>query len=532
MSETILGIDIGSDTLKVVQVQRSLRAVEISGYASAHLPADSDSSQVARTLKDLVSEHNLESDRYVLSVGTQEAFLRRLSFPFASQRKIAEVIKFELEAGLPLGIEKVMIDFVKTETLPDGSQGVLAAALPKQVLDALLPALGEVGIEVEVVDLDGSGLSVIAGEISQYLPERALILDIGHSKTNLLYRQQGQTVYLRALLFGCSRLARAVAGVLKLPVEEGLKLVLSLGLDGPIRTTEDERAREVILREIGLLAREIEVSVLATKHQEHQSGPELLVLSGGGSLIGGLAPELQKSLDLQVICLADLEDVGLLNHFRDRPSVLAQCAIATGLSLRHSRRAPGFNFQAEEYRSRGPLDRLRQHWRYAIVAISLVVLSWLGSVWMDIYTKKQHLAQLDKSIEAVFRRAVPEVKGSMSSSQYASVLKSRIDDLSQSVALFGTESKQHLTVELLRSISQAVPANLDVTINMLTADGQRVRVNGKADAFDTVDNLKNRLITSGSFASVTISGAKAAADGEGVQFSLELLRGTESGENS
>ena len=86
MAETILGIDVGRSTLKVVQVSRSLRTVQLTGYASASLPADPDPAAVAQTLKDLLSEHGLESDHYVLAVGTKEAFLRRLSFPFTAER--------------------------------------------------------------------------------------------------------------------------------------------------------------------------------------------------------------------------------------------------------------------------------------------------------------------------------------------------------------------------------------------------------------------------------------------------------------
>ena len=70
MAETILGIDVGSSTLKVDQVNRSFRAVQLLGYASATLPPHADPAEVAQTLKDLLEEHSLESDHYVVAVGT------------------------------------------------------------------------------------------------------------------------------------------------------------------------------------------------------------------------------------------------------------------------------------------------------------------------------------------------------------------------------------------------------------------------------------------------------------------------------
>jgi len=79
-------------------------------------------------------------------------------------------------------------------------------------------------------------------------------------------------------------------------------------------------------------------------------------------------------------------------------------------------------------------------------------------------------------------------------------------------------------VELLRTVSEAVPKNLDIMVTLLTMEGPQVRLSGKADAFNTVDNLKNVLEGSQHFAKVTITDAKAAADGKGVQFSMELQR--------
>ena len=81
----------------MVQVTRGFRASQITGYGSVSLPTAADPLQVATTLVDLISEQNLESDRYLVALSTNATFLRRLSFPFSAERKIAQVIEFELE---------------------------------------------------------------------------------------------------------------------------------------------------------------------------------------------------------------------------------------------------------------------------------------------------------------------------------------------------------------------------------------------------------------------------------------------------
>jgi len=532
MPEKILGIDIGGSGIKVVQVTRDFRTSQVSGYARARLPADADPSQVASTLADLIAEENLESDRYRVALGTHEAFLRRLRFPFSNQRKISQVIQFEMEPDLPLALAKVQVDFVITEARQAGSQGVLAAALPRIVLDPLLAALKEVNIEPEVVDLDGSGLTFIARELKAHLPERAVILDIGHHRTNLLYQHRGVDTYLRSLMTGCGYFSKKIAEVLGMSVDEGMERLFTIGIDQEATSPEHLAIREAMMDEIESLAREIEFSLTAAQVQERELWPELVILSGGGSLIEGLAAALEKALGVDVRCLSDLEELDLLGQFGDQFTAAPLFSVAASLALKGTSRRAGFNFQAEEVGSQNPLVKWRQQLSYALVACALVAFAWLGSVGVDIYTKKRRLTNLNQSVEAVFRRTLPEFKGSVQSSQYASIVTTKIKELGQSVALFGEEGGYHSAVELLRVISKAIPADLNVTISLLTVDNQRVRLSGQADGFNTVDGVKNRLTALDNFDKVTITGAKAAKDGEGVQFGLELNRPQLTGEGS
>jgi general secretion pathway protein L len=255
-------------------------------------------------------------------------------------------------------------------------------------------------------------------------------------------------------------------------------------------------------------------------------------LSGGGSLIEGLAGALERALGVDVRCLSDLEELDFLGQFGDQITAAPVYSVAAGLALKGPSRRAGFNFQAEEVSSQNPLIKWRHQLSYALVACALVAFVWLGSVGVDIYTKKRRLASLDQSVEEVFRRTVPAFKGSVQSSQYASIVKTKINDLGQSVALFGEEGGYHSAVEVLRVISTAIPADLNVTISLLTIDNQRVRLSGQADAFNTVDSVKNRLTALDNFDGVTITGAKAAKDGKGVQFGLELDRHQLTGEES
>ena len=523
MAEKILGIDLGSSAIKVVQVSRTLKAAQVTGYASARVPTDVDPGQVAQLLKDLIGHHGLESDRYLLAVGTHEAFIRRASFPFTSDRKIAQVIGFDLESDLPLGVEDLAVDFMKREQLANGEQGVLAAALPKRVLTPLLAALREQGIEPTTVDLDGGALGAVAQELRGQAPERLVLLDIGQRKTTFIYWQNGRPAYLRALMGGCARLGQVMADSLGLSPEEGLERLFAVGMNGAARGPDAKAARLAMTKEIEALAREIELSLLAAQVEERQEKAELVVLTGGGSLVTGFAPALEQALGLPVRSLVDLQPGGLLGQIGEAAKDAPVYAVAGGLVLGRLTRRGGFNFQREGTTALGFVVRWRREVTYAAVVGTALALAWLGSLGLDAYMKKRRLVSLDHNIETVFHRALPDVKGGLQPAQYGSTLKARVKELGQAAA-FLSESEQHSAVDLLRAVSAAVPKNLDVSVTLLTMDGPQVRLSGKADAFNTVDGLKNVLGESQYFAKVTITDAKAAADGKGVQFSMDLER--------
>jgi Tfp pilus assembly PilM family ATPase len=131
-------------------------------------------------------------------------------------------------------------------------------------------------------------------------------------------------------------LAAAIGRELGLTIEQAEQLVVNLslepdaGLDG-----EDERlqrAREVALRELQTLARELVASL-----QFYQGQPESLpiaeiLLSGGTSRIPGLPSELERLTRVHVRSADVLARVEAENGIADRED-LASLAIAIGLGV-------------------------------------------------------------------------------------------------------------------------------------------------------------------------------------------------------
>ena len=92
-------------------------------------------------------------------------------------------------------------------------------------------------------------------------------------------------------MIGCGHLAEKAAEVLTVSADEGMQLLFTIDLDEEETSSDLHFAREAISGEVESLAREVELSLMAARVQQPELWPELILLTGGGSLIKGLLSE-------------------------------------------------------------------------------------------------------------------------------------------------------------------------------------------------------------------------------------------------
>src|SRR5918992_1449631 len=117
MMKSVVGVDLGSTALKVVELRGTWKGFEVVKAAERRLPAENGGScppeQVAQALSELLSAHAIKPARVVSAIPAHATFVRNLMLPFRDPRKIREVLKFELEPHIPYPVEDVIVDFAK-----------------------------------------------------------------------------------------------------------------------------------------------------------------------------------------------------------------------------------------------------------------------------------------------------------------------------------------------------------------------------------------------------------------------------------
>lgn len=128
---------------------------------------------------------------------------------------------------------------------------------------------------------------------------------------------------------------------------------------------------------------------------------------------------------------------------------------------------------------------------------------------------------LDQRITEVFKQTFPDVKRIVDPVQQ---MKVKVNEAKTSAISAPGTNVDKRVLGLLEDISQRVPKQLDVQVSQMVIDQETVRISGKTDTFNTVDNMKSGLESSEYFSAVAINTANLDRTGKQVQFEIKLQR--------
>jgi general secretion pathway protein L len=520
MMKSVVGVDLGSTALKVVELCGTWKGFEMVNAVERRLPVESGATcppeQVAQALIELLSAHAIKPAHVVSAIPAHATFVRNLQLPFHDPRKIREVLKFEMEPHLPYPVEDVVVDFATIRHTDAGGCEVLAVAVPKTVVADHLRIFELAGLVPEVVDWE------VFGELNAYRawrasphPTPAALINIGASKTTVKIVKDGGIRFTRSIVRGGNALTESIRQRLTLTTAQAEALKLSG------RDRDRASIAESIETFLGMLTKEIDHTLLAYSTRAGEEPVQEIVLLGGGAGLSEALPYFQDHYRLPTT-LFDMDQ----RLFPPSPMTLHPepgivMPVAFGLAMRQiSRRALGLDFRREEFALRKSYDDVRgQLFSLGGLAALLVGLA-LFNLYYHLHTKEIHYAQLQGQVESIFRETFPEVRRV---SNEVGHTRERLREIETNLKGVGTLSgPQGSALEMLRELAVRTPPGLPVKITDLTISTEGINVSGETQSFDGVDSLKKAYASSAYFDEIKVSQARAGTSGKGVEFKLAI----------
>lgn len=306
----ILGVDIGTSSIKIVQLKKVKERAILQTYGelalgpyaklkvgqAVKLPEDT----LSLAIKDLVKEAKISAKDAVVSIPLSSCFITTISLPFTTNEGLEEIIRLEARRYVPIPISEVILDWwIIPQEVESGSK-------KRETTQVLLVAIHKNVIESYKKIMAGSGLNVVAYEIESFSSIRSslgrentatALLDFGASTTKLSIVDYGVLKSSYSIDHGSQELTLILSKSLGVDFSRAEQIKREIGLSELPEHREIVGILEPVLgyifSEAGRFIRDYQV--------RNNRSVGKVVLTGGGASLKGIIDFSIKRFTIEVV---------------------------------------------------------------------------------------------------------------------------------------------------------------------------------------------------------------------------------------
>ena len=342
-AQNAIGLDIGSSSIKLVQVKKTRRGLALENFAMAPLPPDTiedglflNRSAIVTMIKELIELNKIKARDVALSVGGHSIIVKKINLPAMSDAELEESIRWEAAQYIPFDLVDVYLDHQVLQVRAEqGQMEVLLVAAKREIVDQYISVVKEADLKPVVIDTDCFAIQNIY-EYNYGLSDSELValIHIGAESLNINLLAYGVTTFTRDLHMGGRLYLQEIQKELGFSTEDAEAYLTS---DGGEHHIIPEEVYQIIKRISENFASEIKRSLdfyLATSGEEKI---DRIYLSGGGAKLAPLQDAILNAIGAPLEALDPFKKLIIdprLFNVKYLEEVRPLATVALGLSLR------------------------------------------------------------------------------------------------------------------------------------------------------------------------------------------------------
>ena len=341
-NDTLLGIDISSSSVKLLELSKSGEKYRVESYAVEPLPENSvvekninDAELVGEVVKKVLAKSRTNTKLAAVAVAGSAVITKTIQMGAGlSDQDLENQITVEADQYIPYPLDEVSIDF---EVLGESETGadqvdVLLAACRKENVELREDALEIGGLTARVVDIEAYSIERAFGLIDAQVDsdsegQTIAIVDVGSTMTTLSVLVDSKTIYTREQLFGGRQLTEEIQRRYGLSVEEA-------GLAKKQGGLPDDYEREVLGPFKDAVVQQVARSLQFFFSSSQYNEVDYVVLAGGVASVNGIVELVQEKIGLKTIVANPFVEMTLSSKVNasalsnDAPSLMIACGLA------------------------------------------------------------------------------------------------------------------------------------------------------------------------------------------------------------
>lgn len=337
----VLGVDISSSSVKLLELSKSGNQYKIESYAVASLPPNAvvekniaEVEAVAETLRAVYGRAKSRLKSAAVAVAGSAVITKKIEMPAGLGDDALETqITLEADQYIPYPLDEVAMDFeVQGPSARSPEQiEVLLAACRREHVDSRVDSLSMADLTTKVVDVEAYAMErafqLIADQIGATPQSVVAIVDIGATMTTLSVLVGGKTVYTREQIFGGRQLTEEIQRRYGLSLEEAGLAKKQGGLPDDYEAEVLEPFKDAVVQQI---MRSLQFFYSSSQYND----VDHILLAGGVAAMPGLVDMVQERLGnvasvanpFARMSVASRVDASALSN--DAPSMMVACGLA------------------------------------------------------------------------------------------------------------------------------------------------------------------------------------------------------------
>jgi type IV pilus assembly protein PilM len=338
----VLGLDISSTAVKLLELGRSGNRYRVESYAVEPLPPSSvveksiaDVEAVGQAIRRAVKRSGSRAKCAAVAVAGSAVITKVIAMPASlSEEEMESQIQLEADQYIPYPLEEVNLDF---EILGPSAKNpevvdVLLAASRSENVDVRVAAVELGGLAAKIVDVEAYAMENAFRLLADHLPGRGVnkiiaAVDVGATMTTMNVLHDAKSIYTREQVFGGKQLTEEIMRRYGLSYEEAGMAKKHGGLP-------DNYVPEVLEPFKEAMAQQVSRSLQFFFSSSQYNSVDHIVLAGGSASIPGVAALMEAKIGTSTSIANPFADMQLAPRIKpqslsnDAPSLMIACGLA------------------------------------------------------------------------------------------------------------------------------------------------------------------------------------------------------------
>jgi type IV pilus assembly protein PilM len=340
----IVGIDIGSSSVKIVRLRESRGSFHLESLGIMPLGAETivdntimDSPAIIDTVSNLLGSMKVKTKRVATSISGHSVIIRKISLPVMTDAELESSIQWEAEQYIPFDISEVNIDFqiLGPDAKDPAQMNVMLVAAKKDFVDDYTAVFTESGLEPVVMDIDCFAVENMFDYNYGFVEgEVVALIDLGANATSVNVLKGETSVFTRDIQAGGNLLNEELQKRLGISSEEAERAKMG---DLEVADVDPASVDEILSDAIENLVQEVQRSLDFFSATTSEDRVSKIYLTGGVSGSDKVRSIIEDRLGINAERVDPFRNVTVNDKQFDRDYLEAigpMFSVAAGLAMR------------------------------------------------------------------------------------------------------------------------------------------------------------------------------------------------------